>query len=187
MLETHTNQIPMDIHLNDNDISQMPEQLRTNFLNWLPQHLSSQQSQFKREPITPMTHEGLMTQQLTFDFPPVSQVLGEKGDNAHVKLSQLFDAGITKRGMPVRVKLKQEIAKESNRNYINSLEISPQGTIIFDGQEFDKPSPLAKKVNGSEINGWVYIEVKKNDEWICLDELRKIWRKTNGKSLIIPN
>lgn len=181
MVETHTNQIPMNIHLNDNDISQMPKQLRTTFLNWLPQHLSSQQSQFNQESETPMT------QQLTFDFPPISQTSGEKGDNAHVKLSQLFDAGITKRGMPVRVKLKQEIAKESSRNYINSLEISPKGTIIFDGQEFDKPSPLAKKVNGSEINGWVYIEVKKDDEWICLDELRKIWRKTNGKSLIIPN
>ncbi|BAZ07927.1 hypothetical protein [Calothrix sp. NIES-3974] len=46
-------------------------------------------------------------------------------------------------------------------------------------EEFDKPSPLAAKVNGGAANGWEYIEVKKNDQWIRLEELRQIWRNTN--------
>lgn len=170
----------MDIHLNDSDISQMPEQLRTWFLDWLPKRLNAKPSQPNREPIRLHSSEP-ETQpiQLTLDLEPPNQTSEEKVDNSHVRLSQLFDAGITKRGMSVRVKLKQEIAKKLGRDYINSLEISAAGTIIFDGQEFDKPSPLATKVNGSPCNGWVYIEVKKKNEWVCLDELREIWRKTN--------
>ncbi|WP_449420166.1 restriction system modified-DNA reader domain-containing protein [Phormidium nigroviride] len=170
----------MDIHLNDSDISQMPEQLRTGFLDWLPKRLNAKPSQPNRAPMRPHSSEP-ETQpiQLSLDLEPANQTSEEKVDNSHVRLSQLLDAGITKRGMPVRVKLKQEIAKKLGRDYINSLEISPKGTIVFDGQEFDKPSPLAQKVNGSSGNGWVYIEVKKNNEWVCLDELRENWRKTN--------
>ncbi|RDH47173.1 hypothetical protein CA946_21940 [Fischerella thermalis 111/344/542] len=67
------------------------------------------------------------------------------------------------------------MAKKLQRDYINGLEISVKGTIVYNGEEFDKPSPLAAK-----INGWEYIEVKKDDKWVRLEELRKIWRKTNG-------
>ncbi|PMB02181.1 hypothetical protein CEN49_26220 [Fischerella thermalis CCMEE 5273] len=52
---------------------------------------------------------------------------------------------------------------------------------VYKGEEFDKPSPLAAKVNGGAANGWEYIEVKKNDQWIRLEELRQIWRSTNDK------
>jgi hypothetical protein len=96
-----------------------------------------------------------------------------------VRLSQLFDAGITESGMAVRVRLNPEEAKKRGRKYIDGLEISKKGTIIHNGQEFDKPSPLAKKLKGSNGNGWEYIEVKKNGEWVGLDKLREIWRSTN--------
>ncbi|NMG19325.1 hypothetical protein DP116_07585 [Brasilonema bromeliae SPC951] len=81
--------------------------------------------------------------------------------------------------MPVRVKLKREEAKKRSRDYINNLEISVKGTIVYNGEEFEKPSPLAAKVNGGAANGWEYIEVKKDNQWICLDTLRKIWRNNN--------
>ncbi|WP_256678199.1 hypothetical protein [Fischerella major] len=64
--------------------------------------------------------------------------------------------------------------------YLYGLEISAKGTIFYKGEEFDKPSPLAAKVGGA-ANGWEYIEVKKNDQWIRLEELRQIWRSTNDK------
>lgn len=180
MVETNSKRLPMDIHLSDSDISQMPEQLRTCFLDWLPERLNAKLSQPKRERDRQHSSEPAASPiQLTLNLDPPNQTSEEKVDNSHVRLSQLFDAGITKRGMSVRVKLKQEIAQKLGREYINSLEISPKGTIVFEGQEFDKPSPLAKKVNSSECNGWVYIEVKKKNEWVCLDELREIWRKTN--------
>jgi len=173
------NKLLMDIRLNDSDISQMPELLRTSFLDWLPQYLKTNTlqpgvavRQQSSKPETPPT-------QLTLDLALASQTSEEKPDNSHVKLTQLFDAGITKRGMSVRVKLKRNLAKELDRDYINSLEISMKGTIVYDGQDFDKPSPLAEKVNRSSANGWEYIEVKKNDQWICLNELRATWRKTN--------
>jgi hypothetical protein len=170
----------MDIHLNDRDISQMPEQLRTSFLDWLRKGLKAKPSEPNREPARHHSSEPQTSPiQLALNLEPPNQTSEEKVDNSHVRLSELFDAGITKQGMSVRVKLKQEIAKKLGREYINSLKISPKGTIVFDGQEFDKPSPLATKVNGSSANGWTYIAVKKNDEWVCLDELRKIWRKSN--------
>jgi len=103
----------------------------------------------------------------------------EKADHSYVKLTQLFDAGITKRGMPVRVKLKRDVAKKLHREYINGLQMSAKGTIVHNGKEFDKPSPLAAEVNGSAANGWEYIQVKKDDQWVCLDILRKIWRNSN--------
>lgn len=180
MGNNNLNRLLMDIHLNDSDISQMPELLRISFLDWLPKRLNTNPSQPDRttvrqqssKPETPPT-------QLTLDLTLGNQTPEEKADNSHVRLSQLCDAGITKPGMPVRVKLKRDLAKNLGRDYINSLEISPKGTIVCNGQEFDKPSPLAEKVNGSSANGWAYIEIKKNHQWICLDELREIWRKTN--------
>ncbi|KJH69559.1 hypothetical protein UH38_23090 [Aliterella atlantica CENA595] len=82
--------------------------------------------------------------------------------------------------MSVRVKLKRDLAKKLGREYINSLEISSTGTIVCDGQEFDKPSPLTGKINGSSCNGWEYIEIKKDGCWVRLEELRAIWRTTKN-------
>lgn len=203
-MENHNfNRLLMDIHLNDSDISQMPELLRSSFLDWLPQYLKTKRLQPEviarqessllpvytplaqncLQPGVPVCKESSKPEtpatQLTLDLTLGSQTSEEKADNSHVRLSQLCDAGITKPGMPVRVKLKRDIAKKLGRDYINSLEISAKGTIVWNGQEFDKPSLLATKVNGGAANGWEYIEIKKNDQWICLDELREIWRKTN--------
>lgn len=161
----------MHIHLNDRDISQMPERLRTAFLDWLPEYLKTKN--WQSEP----SNSEVFAKQLDLNFE--SQPPEEKTDNTHVKLTQLLDAGITRRGMPARVKLKREVAKKFGRDYINSLEISATGTIVYNGQEFDKPSPLATKINSGAANGWEYIEVKKNNQWIRLEELREIWRKTN--------
>lgn len=146
----------MNIHLTDKDIAQMPDSGGTWSLNWLPEHLKPKS--------------------LEFEKPNESE---EETAKFHVKLTQLLDTGITKRGMSVRVKLKRDLAKKLGREYINNLEISPTGTIVYDGQGFDKPSPLAGKINGSSCNGWEYIEVKKDCCWVRLEELRAIWRKTN--------
>ena len=146
----------MNIHLTDKDIAQMPEPGGTWFINWLPEHLKPK----------------------SLDFEHSNEIEGGIA-NFHIKLTQLLDAGITKRGMSVRVKLKRDLAKKIGREYINSLQISVKGTIVYDSQEFDKPRPLAGKINGSSCNGWEYIEVKKDGSWVRLEELRQIWRKTN--------
>ena len=179
MGNNNLNKLLMDIHLNDSDISQMPQLLRTSFLDWLPQYLKTNTLQpgvavrpESSKPETPPT-------QLTLDLALASQTSEEKADNSRVKLTQLFDAGITKQGMPVRVTLKRDVVKKLGRDYINGLKISMKGTIFYNEEDFDQPSPLAEKVNGSSANGWEYIEVKKNDQWICLNKLRATWRKTN--------
>lgn len=166
----------MDIRLNNDDLNRMPSELYTELLNWL----KTDRSQSNQLPTPQCSAEPKANpQQLALSLESDSQTLEEKAEHFHVRLTQLFDAGITRRGMPIRVKLKRDVAKKLGRDYINSLEISGIGTIVFDGQKFDKPSPLAAKINGSSVNGWEYIEVKKNDQWVCLDELREIWRKTN--------
>jgi hypothetical protein len=166
----------MDIRLNNDDLNRMPLELYTELLNWLKTDRSQvKQSLTSQRPVEPRTNP----QQLALSLESESQTPEEKAEHSHVRLTQLFDAGITRRGMPVRVKLKRYVAKKLGRDYINNLEISGRGTIVFDGQEFDKPSPLAAQVNGSSANGWEYIQVKKNEQWLCLDEVREIWRKTN--------
>lgn len=166
----------MDIRLNNDDLNRMPSELYTDLLNWL----KSDRSQSNSLPTPQRSAEPRANpQQLALSLESKNQIPEEKAEHSHVRLTQLFDAGIAKKGMAVRVKLKRDVAKKLSRDYINGLEISGKGTIFFDGQEFDKPSPLAAKINSSSVNGWEYIEVKKNDQWVCLDELRKIWRKTN--------
>jgi hypothetical protein len=162
----------MDIHLKDSDISQMPDPLRRELLQWIPGHLAKKPQQSAS---TSQPNRKFQAHQLSLNFHG-----GDKPDHSHVLLSELMDAGFTKPGMPVRVRLKRDLAKELGREYINGLEISAKGTIFYDQAEFDKPSPLAKIVNKGEVNGWVYVQVKKNGEWIDLDKLRKNWRKTNG-------
>jgi len=166
----------MDIRLNNDDLNRMPSELYTELLNWL----KTDRSQSNQLPTPQRSAEPRANpQQLTLSLESEIQTPQEKAEHSHVRLTQLFDGGITRQGMPVRVKLKRDVAKKLGRDYINSLEISGRGTIVFDEQKFDKPSPLAAKVNGSSVSGWEYIEVKKNDQWVCLDELRKIWRKSN--------
>lgn len=100
--------------------------------------------------------------------------------HTHIRLSQLLDAGITQVGMDVRVRLEAEVSKKTGHRYVTKkLKISTKGTVIYNGQEFNKPSPLAQSINESSVNGWEYVEVKKNGQWVCLDELRQIWRKAS--------
>lgn len=48
--------------------------------------------------------------------------------------------------------------------------------------------PLAAKFNGGAVNGWEYIEVKKDNQWIRLEELRHIWRSSyDQERFTVPN
>lgn len=164
----------MHIHLNDEDISKMPESLYRSLLDWL---LKTKNLRFEQTQVIQQPKPVVSSTQLLLNLD--SQKSEDKADNSHVRLSELFDAGMTKRGMAIRVKLKSKEAKKKGRDYINSMEISAEGTIFYNGEDFDQPSPLATKINGGATNGWEYVEVKKNGEWICLDQLRKIWRNSN--------
>jgi len=170
----------MDIHLKDSDISQMPDPLRRELLQWIPGHLAKklQQSASTSQPNRKSQAHSHVFDQLSLNFHP--ELPGDQPDHSHIRLSQLMDAGYTTPGMPVRVRLKRNLAQKLEREYINGLEISAKGTILYNQAEFDKPSPLAAKVNGGGVNGWDYIQVKKNGQWVYLNELRKNWRKSNG-------
>ncbi|PSB54398.1 hypothetical protein C7B77_18270 [Chamaesiphon polymorphus CCALA 037] len=85
--------------------------------------------------------------------------------------------GLFTQNSQIRVRLKREKAQQVGYAYITTgIQISPSGTIVHNREEFDKPSPLATSINGGAVNGWEYIEIKQNGQWICLGELRKIWR-----------
>ncbi len=166
----------MNISLTENDLSQMPPALRTSLLRWQMSKMSATgQTPVRQHPCTKET-----VNQLSLQFEAENQVPPTETNSTHVNLILLYDAGITKRGMPIRVRLKQERARQLRREYVNSLEISDRGTIIYEGNEFNKPSPLATKVNGSPAGGWDYIEAKINGQWVRLDQLRQIWRQSRA-------
>lgn len=165
----------MNISLTEDDLWQMPHLLRASILRWQMSKISAVgQTNVRRG--FPEVKE--TANQLSLQLESENQVPQSERNHVHVTLTQLYDAGITKRGMAIRVKLKQEQARQLCRNYINSLEISNRGTVICDGEEFNKLSPLAKKVNGSPVNGWDYVEAKVNEQWVPLEHLRQIWRQS---------
>lgn len=163
----------MLIQLADDDLAKMPTILRESFLGWL-QSLNSG--------FNPAEFEQKGDNRTTSDSPESVEPSNSdnfraeqrgKRDRSHVHLSQLFDEGLTRAGMSVRVRLTRDRAKEIGRDYLNSLTISATGKIFHEGQEFDKVSPLAGKLNGCTLNGWEYLEVKKDGEWVKFDTLRR--------------
>lgn len=169
----------MGIYLSDEFIAQMPESRRIRLLNWYSEYLN-ESSLLEEVPIFQECSESpAIPTQLTLPLNFDSSISEDKSENSHVRLSQLFKHRITERGMLARVRLKKDVAEQRGCTYIY-LELSSKGTIFYNEQEFDKPSPLAKKVNGSSCNGWEYIEIWKDNHWICLDKLRKMWRKNNA-------
>ena len=169
----------MLIQLTDCDLAKMPTVLCEDFLGWLQSMNSDSFTQTRSQPQNSELETlrvGELNQSVREESGGYigSNTSRQEGrDRTHVLLSQLLDAGITRPGMHVRVRLKRERAREVGRDYLNSLIISSKGTVLYDGEEFDKPSPLAGKLNGSPVNGWEYIEIKKDDMWIRLDALRE--------------
>lgn len=167
----------MNISLTEDDLSQMPPALRTSLLRWQMSKMSATgQTPIRQHPRKP---KGIVNQ-LSLQLEPENKVPPAEINPTHVTLIQLYDAGITKRGMPIRVKLKQERARQLRLDYVNSLEISDRGTIIYEQNEFNKPSPLATKVNGSPAGGWDYVEAKVDGRWVRLEQLRQIWRQSSA-------
>ncbi|MGL5080697.1 MAG: hypothetical protein ACRC8A_04355 [Microcoleaceae cyanobacterium] len=163
----------MIIQLTDQDLQKMPTALCNELLKWLqaPQSRIIQRPTLEINPPMPNDSEFIQSSK-------IEQIDSENsGNHSHVRMSQLFDKGLLTKSTQVRVRLKRDNANHLGYSYVTSgIQISPKGTIIYDGEEFDKSSPLAAKVNGSPVNGWEYIEIKRDGQWICLDELRKIWR-----------
>ena len=167
----------MNINLTEDDLSQMPSALRTHLLHWQMTKMSAiGQTSVSRH----SSKHKESAKQLSLRLEPENQVPESEANHTRVTLAQLYDAGITKRGMPIRVRLKRDRARKLGRSYVNSMEISATGTIIFQGQEFDIPSPLATEVNGSAAGGWDYIEIKIDGQWVRLEQLRQIFKQTSA-------
>lgn len=180
----------MNIELSGEDLRKMPSNLAASLVNWLHYErlkpaMTTSNSQCKSdiEQLSLALVSSNPDEQNSHPFTKsVAAVKVFKGhqvsrNHHHIRLTQLFAAGITKARMPVRVKLKQELAKQRGYEYVTKgLSISRKGTVLYENREFDKPSPLATQVNGSSINGWEYVEVMKDGQWVCLNELRRIWR-----------
>lgn len=155
----------MIIQLTENDLKQMPPTLCTELLQWLQPE--------QARPAEPPDLQMDTSTTSTLDNP----VLLHSEDHTHVRIPQLFDMGLLVESTQVRIRLKRDRAKQLGYSYVTtSIQISSCGTLVYEGEEFDKPSPLAKKVNGGDVNGWEYVEIKRDGQWICLDELRTIWR-----------
>lgn len=164
----------MELHLSHDDLCQMPSNLHADLLHWL----KIQKSQPDQVPAVQAPKAPRVSpQQLSLNLE--ERKVERKTENFRVRLTDLYDAGITKRNMEVKVKLKTNIAKVRGCKYINGLHISGKGTIFYKDKEFDLPSPIAEEVNGSSANGWEYVEVKKDGKWITLGNLRKIWRRSH--------
>ncbi|HEY9796587.1 MAG TPA: hypothetical protein V6D30_13170 [Leptolyngbyaceae cyanobacterium] len=166
----------MNISLTEDDLSQMPSALRTSLLHWQMTKMSAiGQTPVHRHPSQPKE----ATIQLSLLTEPENQVPEPETKHTHVALTQLYDAGITKPGMFIRVRLKKDIARKRGRSYFDNLRISDRGTIIYEGNEFNKPRPLVAKINGTSAPGWDYVEAKVDEVWVRLEQLRQSLRQTS--------
>jgi hypothetical protein len=187
----------MNIQLTDQDLAQMPPELCSDLMGWLQTKQSRLMEQATTSSSTAVTAEQLNLEvalsvadskkwRRLSKLPQsvhsiqTQEFSGDSFDSSHIRLSQLFDMGLLTESTQIRIRLKRVNANQLGYSYLaTGIQISPRGTVIFDGEEFDKPSPLASKVNGSAANGWAYIEIKRNGQWVCLNELRKIWRNVS--------
>jgi hypothetical protein len=177
----------MEIRLDDSDFNKMPATLSSQLWRWLQdeglQFVKGQNLNAppKAEQLSLRLVETPLQQERDRKIKRLSTQQSRKlSEHSHVRLSQLWDSGFTGIGMDVRVRLKAEVAKKVGYSYVTKgIKISETGTVLYDGKEYDKPSPLAEKINGGSVNGWEYVEVKKNGQWICLDQLRQMWRKVS--------
>jgi hypothetical protein len=151
----------MIIQLSDSDLEKMPSSLSAGLLQWLQ---SRQTKVFQEDSSLPKTE--VMPQQLALNVdlavknPKASQryllskasqftrirqpqqgFSKEARENSHVRISQLFDIGLLSEKTQIRIRLKQDRAKQVGYSYITSVQISSRGTVIYEGEEFDKPSP----------------------------------------------
>ncbi len=48
------------------------------------------------------------------------------------------------------------------------------GSLVFDGHRYDKPSPAAIAITGNSVNGWTFWECRRpgDTDWILIDHLR---------------
>ncbi len=135
----------MLLQLSDSDLAQMPPNLSSALVRWL------QDGQFKsaipsqsRKPqlktdieqlaLTLVDLEKTKQTSKSFSKSVISDqdsVPREKlASHCHIRLTQLFAAGITKSGMPIRVRLKQELAKKRGHDYVTKgLSISSKGRV----------------------------------------------------------
>lgn len=170
LVEVLIKEVSMIIQLTDNDLQEMPSELCSELLKWL----QPKQPRDDQMPISQAVMEKVPEQLIlevngsVLDYPTP--------DYSRVRVSQLFDMGLIEENSQVHIWLKRNKARQLAHSYVMSIQISSQGTLTYEGEKFDKPSPLAAKVNGGAINGWEYIEIKRHGQWICLNELRKIWR-----------
>jgi hypothetical protein len=177
----------MHIQLNDSDMEKMPQTLRSALLLWLENRsirssgkLSQQASSKVQKPLKQLTLALNTLSQPTQEQQLVYQSTRLVVPESHVRMTQLFNAGITKSGMLVRVRLVKELEKQLGYRYVTfGLSISASGTVFYNPKEFDKPSPLVKQVTGQIVNSWEYVEVQKNGIWVCLGELRRILRSVS--------
>jgi hypothetical protein len=177
----------MNIELSVEDLRRMPQALSANLLDWLKyERLKVNPSSRQSSPLKEKQITLSLSDPITKKQPPVSKSVTSKqpsvsedirSEHSHIRFSELFDAGITRPGMSLRVRLKRSQAREFGRDYLNGLAISSRGTVVYEGEEFNKPSPLATKLNGSSVNGWEYLEVKREGEWVRLEILRQQMRR----------
>ena len=189
----------MLLQLTDADLEQMPLSLSADLLQWLQSRQTKafqqtislpapetmpQQLDLKVDlPISKLKN----SQQRSFGKVPQPAHISEAQqvsskdscEHSHVRIAQLFDMGLLSEKTQIRIRLKQDRAKLTSYSYVTNAQVSSRGTVIYEGEEFDKPSPLATKVNGGSVNGWEYIEIKRNGQWVCLDELRQVWRNAS--------
>lgn len=168
----------MLIQLTDSDLARMTPALRGDLLNWIESRSFTEMSQEQTSAnLMLLDLEPYNSSAVVSNFPATLEAQYES-QRSQIRLSQLLDEGLTKPGMPLRIRLKRDRAKEIGRSYLNNLTISSKGTVIYGNEEFDKPSPLATKLNGSSVNGWEYVEIKREGEWVRLEVLRQQARQT---------
>jgi len=63
-------------------------------------------------------------------------------------------------------------AEYSGRKYYAKVE---DGAIVYEGKRFKSPSPAARAVTGTSVNGWTFWKCKMpgKNTWVSMSELRK--------------
>ena len=125
----------------------MPSALRTQLLHWQMAKMST----IRKTSFTGYSRQPKKSaKQLSLVLQPECQVRDSEANNTRITLAQLYDAGITKQGMPIRVRLKCEC--KSEKTNLGSLGASERiATIILSHLRLVKCLPTVDFIFSRDI------------------------------------
>jgi hypothetical protein len=157
--------VGLNILLNENDLREMPSDLRDNLLKWY----------FSRS--TPSVNS-LPPVEALAQAPATVLAVPRRVESGRISFSEFARAGLLSPGDELVCMALKRQQRSGGEQYIEAGKVLPDGGVEYRGRRYETPSKLAIAVvnsnggNTKALNGYEYLFVRSSKGLISLQELR---------------